>query len=138
MYFADLSQYQYGRVQPQEHILNVGWLSKDRPFTKGTMSELLLHRLGQLVQSPVNLHRGSHRCEFCPDPPVTIASNGLSMTSPPQDTLGNGEIRLQAADGTIFVAPSLIYHYVVAHGYLPPERFIEAVEDGVPVAFEDT
>jgi hypothetical protein len=41
--------------------------------------------------------------------------------------LGNGEIRVRALDGRIYVAPVLIYHYVVSHGYLPPGEFIAAV-----------
>ena len=39
---------------------------------------------------------------------------------------GNGEIRV--SDGNVmYAAPTLIYHYVVAHAYLPPEAFIAAV-----------
>jgi DNA gyrase inhibitor GyrI len=34
--------------------------------------------------------------------------------------------------GLAFVAPTLIYHYVEAHGYFPPEAFIEAVMQDNP------
>ncbi|WP_338285215.1 hypothetical protein [Luteolibacter sp. LG18] len=44
-----------------------------------------------------------------------------------EHSLGNGEIRVRGADGVIYGAPTLIYHYVVAHDYLPPAAFIEAV-----------
>ncbi len=30
-------------------------------------------------------------------------------------------------DGTVYAAPDLIYHYVVAHHYRPPDEFIQAV-----------
>ncbi len=47
------------------------------------------------------------------------------MLDPLPGTTGNGEIRITAASGTTYVAPVLILHYVVAHGYLPPQEFIE-------------
>jgi hypothetical protein len=36
---------------------------------------------------------------------------------------------MQAQDGTVFAAPTLIIHYIAAHGYLPPEQFIAALEE---------
>lgn len=41
--------------------------------------------------------------------------------------LGSAEIHVKAADGRTFAAPDLICHYFAAHGYRPPEEFIEAV-----------
>ena len=40
--------------------------------------------------------------------------------------LGNGEIRVRG-EAAYYASPTLIYHYVVAHHYKPPEEFIEAV-----------
>jgi hypothetical protein len=41
---------------------------------------------------------------------------------------GDGEIRVPAADGTLtYVAPNLIYQYLVAHQYLPPDVFRDAL-----------
>ncbi|MCX7805518.1 MAG: hypothetical protein N3A38_10060 [Planctomycetota bacterium] len=37
------------------------------------------------------------------------------------------EIRVLGRDGKIYAAPTLIYHYVVAHKYRPPQEFIDAV-----------
>jgi hypothetical protein len=50
--------------------------------------------------------------------------------------LGNGEIRVIGASA-IYAAPTLIYHYVVAHSYQPPEEFIEAVLTSLPQASEE-
>ncbi len=47
----------------------------------------------------------------------------------PKD-LGSAEIWVIANDGKIFACPDLILHYIVDHNYLPPEEFIEAVENG--------
>ncbi|GAA1643988.1 DUF7919 family protein [Catellatospora bangladeshensis] len=32
-----------------------------------------------------------------------------------------------AEPGVMFAAPTLVWHYVTAHGYVPPARFVEAV-----------
>jgi len=42
-------------------------------------------------------------------------------------SMGNGEIRVPAADGSLFAAPTLIGHYVAVHGYLPPAEFLYAL-----------
>jgi hypothetical protein len=42
--------------------------------------------------------------------------------------LGNGEIRIPDGPTAMFAAPTLIWHYVEAHGYRPPDRFIAAVD----------
>jgi hypothetical protein len=49
------------------------------------------------------------------------------MLDPPAETKGNGEIRVTSATGITYVAPALVRHYIVAHGYLPPREFIDAV-----------
>jgi hypothetical protein len=41
-------------------------------------------------------------------------------------TLGDAEIRVPG-EGKAYACPTLIYHYIVKHGYLPPDEFLEAV-----------
>ena len=70
----------------------------------------------------MNRYLGWHGCHFCPEYPVRIAD------SEGEFCLGDGEIRVPASDGTLtYVAPNLIYHYVVAHQYLPPDVFLDAL-----------
>jgi len=128
MYFADLSQYCYGKAEPDPNVLNVGWLSSAHPYTQGSVSDLFVTHLRHLVQSPVNLYRGLHFCEFCPEPQVRTTPGGLRIVDPRPGTAGNGEIRVRGASGQIYVAPALIHHYVTAHGYRPPAEFVSAVE----------
>jgi len=49
-----------------------------------------------------------------------------------QETLevGFAEIRVFGRNGKIYAAPNLIYHYVTAHSYRPPDEFIQAVLEG--------
>src|SRR5437879_7346546 len=44
--------------------------------------------------------------------------------------LGNGEVRVTEPSGIRWTAPTMIYHYVVAHGYRPPRDFVEGVLRG--------
>ncbi len=127
MYFRDLTPYEYGRTEPQANVLNVGWLSPTHRFPSGALEEGFVSALERLVASPVNLYRGLHICEFCPPPPYKLIGGGSLMPDPLPGTTGNGEIRIAATNGNTYVAPVLIFHYVVAHGYLPPKEFIDAV-----------
>jgi hypothetical protein len=127
MFFADLTPYEYGRTEPRDNVVNVGWLSREHAFATGEVPEAFLIRLRKLVTSPVNLYRGSHICEFCPDPPKRLSPGGILMLYPPPETMGNGEIRVSGHSGLVYVAPVLVVHYVGVHKYLPPAEFIEAV-----------
>jgi hypothetical protein len=125
VYFEDLTPYSYSQA-PRQDVLNVGWLSCDHPFATGEVSEHFVAALAELVKNPVNLFRGIHLCEFCPPPPKKLSPMGLPLLDPGPGTIGNGEVRVKG-DGITFVAPTLVLHYVEAHGYLPPKGFIEAV-----------
>ena len=126
MYFPDLTPYEYDHTKPQPNVLNVGWLSGAEAFPVGIPDERLVPALGQLTATPTNLYRGKHICDLCPAPPTIMSSGGIPMLDPPSGTTGNGEIRVTGAGGVTYVAPVLILHYVVAHGYLPPQEFIDA------------
>ena len=38
-------------------------------------------------------------------------------------------MRVWGKDGNVYAAPSLIFHYILQHGYQPPQEFIDAVMD---------
>ena len=44
--------------------------------------------------------------------------------------IGNGEIQVMGEGSVVYVAPTMILHYVVHHHYLPPGAFIEALRVG--------
>lgn len=114
-YFADLTPYSYGREEPQDDILNIGWLDDQHAFATGKIPDRALQRL--LIQPTGNLYRGSHMCEMC-------KSNGLKWEDAAH-ARGNGEVRI-TRNGITYVAPVLIGHYILGHNYLPPQEFIEA------------
>jgi hypothetical protein len=125
-YFKDLTRYGYSQrpfhVRRGGELYNVGWLERCAPYPTGAVAPELVDKLLALCKFPVNQFLGSHGCDFCREDRVRIAD------SEGEFYLGNGEIRVPAADGTLtYVAPSLIYHYVVAHHYRPPDVFLDAL-----------
>jgi hypothetical protein len=117
-YFEDLCVNRSLR-QTEPDTLNVGWLSKGRPFQVRETSEAFRAALRKICDdNPIRLCCGHHVCEFCP---------GASWGDPYFSEMGNGEIWVRDAGGTWYAAPRLIIHYVDKHGYCPPPGFIDAV-----------
>jgi hypothetical protein len=111
-FFEDLTPYTY--FHPEEEragTVNIGWLDRRQPFPTGETNVEFRAKLLQLCRRRVKRTRGFHCCDFCkgPDKPH-----------------GSAEIRV-LGDGRVYAAPELVYHYVVAHAYRPPEEFIAAV-----------
>ncbi len=126
-YFEDLTPYTYHRSEADKNVLNIGWLSNENSYPTGTVDEEILDKLKILVTEPVNLFRGVHDCEFCPPriyEKIEGQFVGRTVLSCPN---GNGEIRVKSKNGIIYVAPTLIAHYIEAHNYFPPEAFLNAI-----------
>ena len=107
-----------------EHARAVGWLDPVHEFSTGTVSIGFFERLVALLKSPWQpaAAAGRHRCAFCK------FTGGPSSISYAGDTivLGSSVLVVPSANA-LFVAPSMIAHYVDAHGYSPPQAFMEAV-----------
>lgn len=111
-YFKDLTPYAY--IDPEEELpdtINIGWLDKDYPFPVGETSDDFRAKLRALCEHRLKQTRGFHSCQFCKGRDRATSSS---------------EMRI-AHDGKVYAAPSMVYHYVVEHGYFPPEEFIDAV-----------
>jgi YgiT-type zinc finger domain-containing protein len=115
-WFADLTPYRYLRHDDGRVRLNVGWLERGRPFDVGPTPPGLAERLASLAaHARAAQTRGLHSCDLCADEP---AWDDYARQS-------SAEIRVVAGD-TIFAAPTLVHHYVAAHGYRPPDAFVAA------------
>ena len=147
-YFADGTPYSYHPAGVSPLILNVGWLDESRPYSIGPVPVDFIRRLIDLTLQPVNLMRGKHWCNLCPaldseQTPEGQGEPGKAPPAPPDAVCrfegeewtvgGNGEIRVAEPDGTRWVAPRLILHYVLAHSYQPPTGFLTAVMLGTPL-----
>src|ERR1051325_8031668 len=120
MYYADLSNECELDFGP--HVRAVGWLSKDHSYTKGAVPSGFQEKLGGHIAEawqPV-ISAGIHFCELCDEKPFACGSN---LWIPTEEAL--------------YIAPGMISHYIEAHGYRPPEGFIQAVMDCPAQASEE-
>lgn len=88
------------------------------------MDHIFFDKLVELLVDPwepVRL-RGWHNCAFCllPSGIIQLAHKGKTIEMGVNNLFVPG-------DGFLYVAPSLIAHYINAHRYAPPEEFCEAV-----------
>jgi hypothetical protein len=122
-YFADLTRCTYFDRRYELDLIAVGWLSSG-PHAQGPVAHGLVAHLFDLLDTvwdPV-LFRGSHGCELCrsfvdemQDAGRTVRVGQTNLFVPTLNSEG------------LFVAPSLILHYIVDHGYCPPESFQAAL-----------
>ena len=114
-YFPDLD-----RRTPSafgEAVRAVGWLAHAHEYPRGPTSTEFVSALRTLRNSWGAIFQilpwwpafmGMHRCELC------------------QDHVDTGDIAVPFVD-VLFVAPTMVVHYVEAHKYLPPSDFVRAV-----------
>lgn len=121
-YYPDLSEYVY--TVDDQRMLNVGWLSASHAFPTGAVEASTMQAILLLCESQYNIMRGVHDCEFCDqESPLRVPAD----VERGYVSLGMGELRVKGVDGLTYAAPSLIYHYIEAHRYLPPSEFLAAV-----------
>jgi hypothetical protein len=130
MHYHDLTPYAYlsrasePLTDAAPRPLNVGWLEHGYPFNRAEPSADLVDRLWALCRTPVNATRGFHECEFCSD-----STRAYMTVRRGDETIGLGHAEIWVFDGagTVYVAPTLVYHYITAHGYAPPPLFVAAL-----------
>jgi hypothetical protein len=121
-YFEDLSPCShFGRWA--ESLLAVGWLESGREFTKGSVGKDVFSILVRLCVKPWQpmVPAGRHPCSFCRFTmgPAQLVYEDASVA------LGNANVFLPGSQ-KILVAPTMLLHYIDAHGYAPPQEFLEA------------
>jgi len=138
------STYGSTHSKPPGGLLAAGWLSADHPFDQGPVGDpsehdLFCDRLFEACRSNVVAKmRGYHDCEFC-DQVVRDPTHPSGWRVPDMRVeerngvktwVGNGEVRVTEPSGIRWTAPTMIYHYVVVHGYKPPSGFVNGVLRG--------
>lgn len=130
MFFPDLIP-DHGQCS----TLTVGWLEPDHDFPRGPVTTEFLDALFEHCEKPHVLFMGYHRCRLdgCMSTP--------SRDGPPEIERSRRRVAVGYSDffverqGLVYYSPSLIYHYVADHQYLPPQAFREAVLLSDPSAF---
>jgi hypothetical protein len=132
-YYQDLEAYTYWGDLEIPEILNVGWLGKETEFTQGDVSSEVIQKLTKVLllkdedkcKPIVNPMRGFFNCQMCNTRSIDLklSVEGKSII------LGAAEILLPFLDkpGYYFDAPTLIYHYITKHRYIPPQDFVSSL-----------
>ena len=125
MHVPDLSALP-GRVT----TLGVGWRDLSQPFTRGQVATDFFSTLMRLLVDPWQpaVCAGRHPCPFC----RFSGGPGRVRFDSTEATVGNSNLFVPG-NGVLYVAPSLIAHYVDAHEYRPPDEFVDAVNQCPPM-----
>ena len=106
-------------------------MDADHPFETGPISSDDFERLCRLLVSPWQpvAAAGRHGCELCSQ----TGGPGLMRYRDLEVRLGAANVFIPAGEA-IYVAPSLVVHYIDAHHYRPPAEFLAAVRACPPTA----
>ena len=126
-YYQDFSKYDI--FPAWDMLVAVGWISPLHSFSTGAVASDVVSKLSELLVDPIQprfhlFMLGRHHCLYCPETiPVAKAEvvNGVKLS------IGRNNLFVPAAGKRVFVAPSMIIHYIIAHNYCPPQEFLEAV-----------
>jgi hypothetical protein len=114
VYYRDLTRPEEGASYYQPNAFYIGWLDPDeeeprRGFTAPEFQDRLAAMC--VYANHAESHRGPHMCPFCTSKPAS----------------GSTTFLVEHTGGVRYYFPELIAHYVMAHGYKPPQEFIDAV-----------
>jgi hypothetical protein len=126
----DLSPNKYfGRWQ--DILVSVGWLDNGHDYPRGAVPLDFFRALVRLLEDPwqPGVFAGRAPCSICQfsGGPGSLAFEGKKIQ------LGSANLFVPSREGKVFVCPSLVAHYIDAHGYAPPEEFQEAVLECPPM-----
>ncbi len=136
-FIPDLEPCDYFENELATNLIAVGWLEGSYPYPQRRIGDELFERLVEVMAlsfwiAPV-AWMGGHGCSLCPGGErehETFLFRGRRF--------GMGAANLfLPGEGALFVAPSLIIHYVRDHFYLPPKTFCEALRTCPTVGSEE-
>lgn len=125
-YFADLTPCDYFPVESHEPLLAVGWLDREHDYCRGAVEPSFVAKLFELLREPWQpcVFAGSHECQFCR---FSGGPDRFRLRRQRESVLVGCWNLFVPGERCIFVAPSLMIHYIDSHGYCPPAAFQQAV-----------
>lgn len=139
-YYPDLAPNDYFDREWAYRLAAVGWLDPAYPFPRGKVPDDVLKKLAAILRDPDFWQpvcaRGFLLCGFCNIDTsnldrelerLRIVYEGLSVTP-----IGIGNLFVPG-NKRVYIAPEMILHYILAHGYKPPEEFCIAVRACPPM-----
>lgn len=129
-WYPDLDRCDYFRLEDVSSLRAIAWLERGHPFSEGEVDDELLASLFEMAANPWQpvLLLGWHDCSLCDD----RDGPGSFSLGERRVTIGIANIFVPDRD-VVFVAPSMILHYIAVHQYQPPRQFLEAVKRCPPM-----
>ena len=121
-FYNDLSPCLYFGQEESYKLIAVGWLDAEHNYASGSVDELFTNKLFELLHKPWAPFYllGFAECPFCQLQSHKITFHGTSIIVGSLNLFIPGQ-------GYLYAAPSLIAHYILEHGYAPPQEFCDAV-----------
>lgn len=128
MHYPDLTPISEIPSEGSPKLLAVGWLEPGHEFPCGEVGNEFVSKLVDLLVNPWQpaVVMGRHKCGFCRFSGGPCSFRLANSATSSEIRIGVSNLWLPA-NGFLFVAPSLIVHYIDSHGYLPPAEFQKAV-----------
>lgn len=137
MYFEDYSKYSYNIGEELDKVKNIGWLSNEFSFPTGELNNTFKKKLLEIIfLKDCTRMRGVHICDICQEGYYLFVNQSghifrsKTLSDYPNNTklLGHSEIWIPSKNGDfVYASPTLIYHYILEHHYLPSKDYIESV-----------
>jgi hypothetical protein len=132
-HYEDLAPCDYFGVR-DDRLLAVGWLEREHAFPQGPVSQAFFESLAELLTNPWQPAAlgGRHPCAFC-----MFTGGPAAVRMRDTDVLMGVSNLFVPTEEVVFVAPSLVLHYIDAHEYAPPDAFRRAVAGCPPMRSMD-
>lgn len=122
MYYEDMSAYSYTKMKSRASLVNVGWLDFNAPFHTECAPSAFVEKVTLVTPLLRNPTRGIQGCALCDHEHIYERIDGQKFL------LGMSEVWFPSPTSeTIYIAPSLLLHYVKRHKYLPPAKVVQDV-----------
>jgi hypothetical protein len=132
-WYDDLAACDYFGAEHAARFKAIGWLEEGREFKRGKTDPRFVHKLVLLLGEPNPLEHSAdpHFCTLCAFSRGPSEFHLFQSPGMPSVPMGNRNLFLPGS-GFLYIAPSLILHYIDAHQYAPPEDFVKAVLECPP------
>ncbi len=129
-------------LAPGKTLMAVGWLGTSVPCS-GETDARCIEALWK-AYGPTNIFSDStlgwHDCEMClaggRHLPTDVVEPVAHWRGRELRLYGHGHYLVEHHD-TVYMAPALLLHYILEHGYQPPPEFVTATVDGRLLTADD-
>ncbi|TQM65548.1 hypothetical protein FB466_0352 [Klugiella xanthotipulae] len=105
-----------------------GWLDRGHDYSQGECPRHLIRTLETAALQPVFITRGFYTCRFC-SPAPELGPTPYRMTDGRTIQLGFACVKIIDGQDRIWLAPTLVLHYIAEHGYLPPTDLLGRLQE---------